>query len=99
MPSVTQDTGTAAAPAAPSQEPPSPSPMDSADAPAESRLGRMGVRAALVLLLLGTACAVALLAAIQSFRAQESPQVIEPVASLSLLAVGYYFGQKNISKP
>jgi len=73
--------------------------LDSADSPTESRLGRMGVRAALVMLLLGTACAVALLAAIQAFRAQETPQVIEPVGSLCLLAVGYYFGQKNITKP
>lgn len=79
-------------------EPPTtvdPRPLDSADSPTESRLGRLGVRAALVLLLLCTASAIALLAAVQAFRAGTAPVVIEPVGSLCLLAVGYYFGQKN----
>jgi len=76
---------------------PEPSPIDSADSASESRLGHMGVRAALVLLLLSTACFVALAACAQSILLKEMPTVIEPVASLSLLAVGYYFGQKNIT--
>ena len=81
-------------------ETPPPAPIDSSDGANESTLRRMGVRAALVLMLVATACIIAIAAAWQALSTGSAPSVIAPVHDLCLLAVGYYFGQKTpASKP
>jgi len=60
----------------------------------ESRIGGISVRAILAVLLVATACAIALAAAAEAFRDKLEIKVPEPVATLAGIAVGFYLGQK-----
>jgi len=64
----------------------------------ESKVGSLSVRAFVTLMLVGSVCAVGVMAAAFEFKQQGQIMVIEPLATLAGIAVGYYFGQKNSQK-
>ena len=63
--------------------------------PAESKLGSMSIRALVTLLLVGSVCLIGVLNAAYAVMSKGDVMVLEPLATLAGIAVGYYFGQKN----
>jgi hypothetical protein len=70
-------------------------PMDSADSANESTLGRMGIRAALVLLIIGSTCLISCAEVVAAVMAGDMPAINETMKSLAFGAMCYYFGQKT----
>jgi hypothetical protein len=65
------------------------------EAPGESVLGGISVRAWLALIIVLTVCIMSLVSAIAVVRRGEEITISEPLYSMAVLALGFYFGQKT----
>jgi hypothetical protein len=70
-------------------------PTDTAETGNESFVWQISVRAWLVLILVSTTCGISIFSAICQYKIKGEVAVTDPLYSLVLLAVGYYFGQKK----
>jgi hypothetical protein len=73
--------------------------QDSACSPTESRTFGMSVRALLALLLVVTVCLVSIGGAVFDILHGNSPTVGESLQSMTLVAIGFFFGQKSTPTP
>lgn len=65
------------------------------EAPGESVLGSISVRAWLALIIVLTVCTMSMIGAIAVMRRGEEITISEPLYSMAMLALGFYFGQKT----